>query len=131
MKVLKKIGVGIISLGLISTFYIPEAKANKTIYEWKVPSGKYAVKTVNRSGKIFFLLEYVGSGISQCVLKVVDENGLKNQGVSNEDILQIRDLEICLNETDDRPIENFINIDVYKSHIKKVTRIINEMIMNP
>ena len=38
MKVLKKIGLGIISLGLISTFYIPEAKANLTLFEYTYPS---------------------------------------------------------------------------------------------
>ena len=40
MKVLKKIGLGIISLGLISTFYIPESNANPTILKLEMPSNE-------------------------------------------------------------------------------------------
>ena len=81
MKVLKKIGLGIISLGLISTFYIPEAKAgNLTLSEFTVPSfvpttggRKYAIKMVTSStnpnnGKI--LLKRVGSGNKDCQMWV-------------------------------------------------------------
>ena len=69
MKVLKKIGLGIISLGLISTFYIPEAKAgNQTILEFDVNGTTYAIKLVTQfnanTGK--FLLKKVGSGNTSC-----------------------------------------------------------------
>ena len=75
MKVLKKIGLGIISLGLISTFYIPEAKANLTLFEFEYPSyvpvlgGRtYAIKRVTpfnlNSGK--YLIKRVGSGNKDC-----------------------------------------------------------------
>ncbi len=68
MKVLKKIGLGIISLGLISTFYIPEAKANQTIVEFDVNGTTYAIKLVTQSnlntGK--FLIKKVGSGNTSC-----------------------------------------------------------------
>ena len=80
MKVLKKIGVGIISLGLISTFYIPEAKANLTLFEFTVPDDvpvhggrTYAMKMVTKLypvgsdkqiGK--FLIKRVGSGNTSC-----------------------------------------------------------------
>ena len=79
MKVLKKIGLGIISLGLISTFYIPEAKANLTLVEFTVPSSvpttggrKYAIKLVTKfyssgnkqMGKV--LIKRVGSGNTDC-----------------------------------------------------------------
>ena len=40
MKLLRKIGTGIISLGLISTFYTPDAKANLTILKWEMPSNE-------------------------------------------------------------------------------------------
>ena len=44
-KVLKKIGLGIISLGLISTFYIPEAKVGRTILEFQNEDGiTYVIK---------------------------------------------------------------------------------------
>ena len=80
MKVLKKIGLGIISLGLISTFYIPEAKANLTLFEFTVPSSvpatggrKYAIKLVTsfvdwKSDKQFgkLLVKRVGSGNTSC-----------------------------------------------------------------
>ena len=84
MKVLKKIGLGIISLGLISTFYIPEAKAgNLTLSEFTVPSfvpttggRKYAIKMVTSStssiiGKIF--LKRVGSGNKDCQMWLTNE----------------------------------------------------------
>tara|TARA_B100000212_G_scaffold97770_1_gene71737 strand:+ start:83 stop:445 length:363 start_codon:yes stop_codon:yes gene_type:complete len=80
MKFFKKIGVGIISLGLISTFYIPEAKAgNLTLVEFTVPSSvpttggrKYAIKLVTKlytsgnkqMGKV--LIKRVGSGNTDC-----------------------------------------------------------------
>ena len=69
MKVLKKIGLGIISLGLISTFYIPEAKAgNQTIVEFDANGTRYAIKLVTQfnanSGK--FLFKEVGSGKTSC-----------------------------------------------------------------
>ena len=69
MKVLKKIGLGIISLGLISTFYIPEAKAgNRTILEFDVDGTTYAIKLVTQfnanTGK--FLFKKVGSGSTSC-----------------------------------------------------------------
>jgi hypothetical protein len=69
MKIFKKIGLGIISLGLISTFYIPEAKAgNQTILEFDVNGKTYAVKLVTKlnanSGK--FLFKEVGSGKTSC-----------------------------------------------------------------
>ena len=76
MKVLKKIGLGIISLGLISTFYIPEAKANLTLFEYTYPSSvpvlggrTYAIKRVTsfnspHFGK--FLMKRVGSGNTFC-----------------------------------------------------------------
>ena len=85
MKVLKKIGLGIISLGLISTFYIPEAKAgNLTLYEFTVPSfvpttggRNYAIKMVTSStttnfnnGK--FLLKRVGSGNKDCQMWITN-----------------------------------------------------------
>ena len=40
MILLRKIGAGIISLGLISTFYTPDAKANLTILKWEMPSNE-------------------------------------------------------------------------------------------
>ena len=40
MKLLRKIGTGIISLGLISTFYTPDAKATLTILKWEMPSNQ-------------------------------------------------------------------------------------------
>ena len=79
MKLLKKIGVGIISLGLISTFYMPEAKANLTVFEFTIPKdtpivggNKYALKLVTKvytfsdkqAGK--FLMKRVGSGKTFC-----------------------------------------------------------------
>ena len=68
-KVLKKIGLGIISLGLISTFYIPEAKAgNLTIAEFNANGTRYAIKLVTKlnasTGK--FLIKEVGSGKTNC-----------------------------------------------------------------
>ena len=81
-KVLKKIGLGIISLGLISTFYIPEAKAgNLTLYEFTVPSSvpttggrKYAIKMVTSSSNFYnngkLLLKRVGSGNPSCKMWV-------------------------------------------------------------
>ena len=54
MKLLRKIGTGIISLGLISTFYTPDAKANLTILKWEMPSNElsggrsYSTKIKNR-----------------------------------------------------------------------------------
>ena len=69
MKIFKKIGLGIISLGLISTFYIPEAKAgNLTIAEFDANGTRYAIKLVTQfnanSGK--FLIKEVGSGKTNC-----------------------------------------------------------------
>jgi len=69
MKIFKKIWLSIISLGLISTFYIPEAKAgNQTIVEFDVNGTKYAVKLVTQinanTGK--FLFKEVGSGKTSC-----------------------------------------------------------------
>ena len=69
MKVFKKIGLGIISLGLISTFYIPEAKAgNLTIAEFDANGTRYAIKLVTQlnanTGK--FLFKEVGSGKTSC-----------------------------------------------------------------
>ena len=68
-KVLKKIGLGIISLGLISTFYIPEAKAgNLTVVEFDANGTRYAIKLVTQinanTGK--FLFKEVGSGKTSC-----------------------------------------------------------------
>ena len=82
MKVLKKIGLGIISLGLISTFYIPEAKANQTLLEYTYPSSvpvlggrTYAIKLVTSyslsQGK--FLLKRVGSGNTSCKMWIANE----------------------------------------------------------
>ena len=62
MKLLRKIGTGIISLGLISTFYTPDAKANLTILKWEMPSNElsggrsYSTKIKNS------LLAHKGSG---------------------------------------------------------------------
>ena len=69
MKIFKKIGLGIISLGLISTFYIPEAKAgNTTIVEFPANGSRYAIKLVTQinpnTGK--FLFKEVGSGKTSC-----------------------------------------------------------------
>ena len=71
MKVFKKIGLGFISLGLISTFYIPEAKANLTVFEYTYPStipvlgGRtYAIKYKPESS--LFLMKRVGSGNTFC-----------------------------------------------------------------
>ena len=69
MKIFKKIGLGIISLGLISTFYIPEAKAgNLTIVEFDANGTRYAIKLVTQinanTGK--FLFKEVGSGKTSC-----------------------------------------------------------------
>tara|TARA_B100000989_G_C19181662_1_gene319842 strand:- start:75 stop:428 length:354 start_codon:yes stop_codon:yes gene_type:complete len=80
MKVFKKIGLGFISLGLISTFYIPEAKANLTLFEFTYPNDfpvlggrTYAMKLVTslsgspsdkQLGK--FLMKRVGSGNTFC-----------------------------------------------------------------
>ena len=75
MKVFKKIGLGIISLGLISTFYIPEAKANLTLFEFEYPSSvpvlggrTYAIKMVTKMGTSTgkFLMKRVGSGNTFC-----------------------------------------------------------------
>jgi len=68
MKIFKKIGLGIISLGLISTFYIPEAKANQTIVEFDANGTKYAIKLVTRYSASFgkFLFKEVGSGKTSC-----------------------------------------------------------------
>ena len=79
MKVFKKIGLGIISLGLISTFYIPEAKANLTLFEFTLPDNvpvhggrTYAMKLVTKfylSGDKqagMFLIKRVGSGKTYC-----------------------------------------------------------------
>ena len=73
MKVLKKIGLGIISLGLISTFYIPEAKAgNLTVVEFDANGTRYAIKLVTKfnasSGK--FLIKEVGSGKTNCKMYI-------------------------------------------------------------
>ena len=40
MNLLRKIGTGVISLGLISSFYIPESKANPTILKLEMPSNE-------------------------------------------------------------------------------------------
>ena len=75
MKFFKKIGLGIISLGLISTFYIPEAKANLTISEYTFPDDipvlggrTYAIKMVTKIGTSTgkFLMKRVGSGNTFC-----------------------------------------------------------------
>ena len=73
MKIFKKIGLGIISLGLISTFYIPEAKASTTIFEFITDGGiEYAIKLVTKfnasSGK--FLIKEVGSGKTNCKMYI-------------------------------------------------------------
>ena len=75
-KVLKKIGLGIISLGLISTFYIPEAKANLTLFEFEYPSSvpvlggrTYALKkvtSISSYGSSQYLMRRVGSGNTFC-----------------------------------------------------------------
>jgi len=75
-KVLKKIGLGIISLGLISTFYIPEAKANLTLFEFEYPSSfpvlggrTYAFKkvtSISSYGSSQYLMKRVGSGNTFC-----------------------------------------------------------------
>ena len=75
-KVLKKIGLGIISLGLISTFYIPEAKANLTLFEFEYPSSvpvlggrTYALKkvtSISSYGSSQYLMKRVGSGNTFC-----------------------------------------------------------------
>ena len=69
MKIFKKIGLGIISLGLISTFYIPEAKAgNQTILEFDANGSRWAVKLVTQYNANFgkFLFKEVGSGKTSC-----------------------------------------------------------------
>ncbi len=68
MKIFKKIGLGIISLGLISTFYIPEAKANQTIVEFDANGSRWAVKLVTQYNANFgkFLFKEVGSGKTSC-----------------------------------------------------------------
>ena len=82
MKVFKKIGLGIISLGLISTFYIPEAKANLTLFEYTFPDDipvqggrTYAIKLVTKMGPNTgkFLIKRVGSGNKDCVKWIYDE----------------------------------------------------------
>ena len=81
MKVFKKIGLGIISLGLISTFYIPEAKANLTLFEFTVPDNvpvqggrTYAIKmmTSNSLNHGKFLLKRVGSGNTSCKMWIAN-----------------------------------------------------------
>ena len=85
MKVFKKIGLGIISLGLISTFYIPEAKANLTVFEFTYPDyfpalgGRtYAMKFVTsnnlNSGK--YLMKRVGSGNTFCIKRITSVSTL-------------------------------------------------------
>ena len=72
MKVLKKIGVGIISLGLISTFYIPEAKAaSRTIVEFQSADGSNFAIKLKSSGK--YILKKVGSGNQQCKMYIYNE----------------------------------------------------------
>ena len=70
MKVLKKIGVGIISLGLISTFYIPEAKANLTVFEFANNGTSYAIKKVDDNDFPppygIYILKKIGSGNKKC-----------------------------------------------------------------
>ena len=68
MKIFKKIGLGIISLGLISTFYIPEAKANQTIVEFDANGSRWAIKLVTRFNANYgkFLFKEVGSGKTSC-----------------------------------------------------------------
>tara|TARA_B100000575_G_C22799773_1_gene472156 strand:- start:265 stop:600 length:336 start_codon:yes stop_codon:yes gene_type:complete len=64
MKIFKKIGLGIISLGLISTFYIPEAKASETVIEFLAEDTKnYAIKQKSNGQ---YLLKKIGSGSQQC-----------------------------------------------------------------
>ena len=67
MKVFKKIGLGIISLGLISTFYIPEAKASQTLVKFDVNGAQYAIK-LKTNGQL--LIKEVGSGNQQCKMYV-------------------------------------------------------------
>ena len=68
MKVFKKIGVGIISLGLISTFYIPEAKASETVIKFLARDGKiYAIKQKSNGQ---YLLKKIGSGKQQCKMYI-------------------------------------------------------------
>tara|TARA_Y200000002_G_scaffold278155_1_gene232306 strand:+ start:140 stop:478 length:339 start_codon:yes stop_codon:yes gene_type:complete len=70
MKVLKKIGLGIISLGLISTFYIPEAKASETVIEFLAADTKnYAIKQKSNGQ---YLLKKIGSGNQQCKMYLSD-----------------------------------------------------------
>ncbi len=62
MNLLRKIGTGVISLGLISSFYIPESKANPTILKLEMSSNElsggssYSTKIKNS------LLAHEGSG---------------------------------------------------------------------
>ena len=89
MKIFKKIGLGIISLGLISTFYMPEAKANLTVFEFTIPKdtpivggNKYALKLVTKvytfsdkqAGK--FLMKRVGSGNTFCASYIYNRKTL-------------------------------------------------------
>ena len=89
MKAFKKIGLSIISLGLISTFYMPEAKANLTVFEFTIPKdtpivggNKYALKLVTKvytfsdkqAGK--FLMKRVGSGNTFCTKWITSESTL-------------------------------------------------------
>ena len=76
MRGLKKIGLGFISLVLISTFYIPEAKAgNITIFEYTYANSHpvlggstYALKLVtsNFANRGKYLMKRVGSGNKFC-----------------------------------------------------------------
>ena len=71
MKVFKKIGLGIISLGLISTFYIPEAKASITLVEFYDAEGtRYAIK---QKSNFQYILKKVGSGNKQCKMYIYTE----------------------------------------------------------
>ena len=81
MKVLKKIGLGIISLGLISTFYSPEAKAGQTLVEFvNIDGREYAIKKLNDNNYPFFFGQYIlkriGSGKKQCKTTIKDEKDL-------------------------------------------------------
>ena len=80
MKVFKKIGLGIISLGLISTFYIPEAKARQTLLEFVNNETEYAIKKVGDDYYPFiygqYILKKIGSGNQQCKTNIITERDL-------------------------------------------------------
>ena len=84
MKVLKKIGLGFISLGLISTFNISEAKANLTLFEYTYPDSHpvhggrtYALKLLtSRLNVGKYRMKRVGSGNNFCTMWISNPSQL-------------------------------------------------------